>query len=100
MRLYNYINEAKGSYLDNKKMPKEGDTVYALVGFDKKIVKGKIIKINNIDNKGLANTYLDLDANGKTYHTDISQIYDHKPKQVVKRDEYGEVKVWEAKLQR
>lgn len=85
----------KGSYLDNKKMPKEGETVYFLHGFDRKIKKGKIVKITNIDNKGLANTSMDIESNGKIIHTDISQIYDHKPKQVVKKDEYGEVKIWE-----
>ena len=90
-----YLGEGRGSYLDNKKMPKEGDTVFALVGFDRKVVKGTITKISNIDQKGLSNTYLDLNVNGKNYHLDISQIYDHKPKQMKKKDEYGEVTVWE-----
>ena len=96
MRLKTYLNESKGSYLDNKKLPKEGSTVYALVGFDRKIVKGKIKKVHNIDNRGLGNTYLDLDVKGKNYHIDISQVYDHKPKQVKTKDEYGEVTIWET----
>lgn len=95
MRLKRYITEAKGSYLDNKKMPKEGQEVYALVGFERKIVKGKIRKLTNIDNKGLANTYLDINSGGKNYHVDISQVYDHKPKQVKTKDEYGDVTIWE-----
>ena len=97
MRLKRYINESKGSYLDNKKMPKEGQTVYVLVGFDRKVVKGKVIKFNNIDNRGLANTYLDIKlADGRNHHTDISQVYDHKPKQVKTKDEYGDVTIWES----
>lgn len=106
MRLKQYIKkeevgyvvvEVKGSYLDNKRMPKEGDTVYALVGFDRKVVKGKVMKVSNIDQKGLANTYLDIDVNGKNYHLDVSQIFDHKPKKVKTKDEYGEVTIWESK---
>ena len=95
MKFKQYLNEVKGSYLDNKKLPKEGENVYALVGFNRKIVKGKIKKVSNIDQKGLANTYLDLDVNGKNYHLDISCIYDHKPKKVKTKDEYGDVIIWE-----
>lgn len=91
-----YLNEKKGSFLDNKKLPKEGQKVWALVGFDRKIVQGTVKKLSNIDQKGLANTYLDLDVKGKNYHLDISQIYDHKPKQVKTKDEYGEVTIWEG----
>lgn len=88
--------EMKGSYLNNGKTPKKDETIYVLVGFDRKVVKGKIIKTNNIDNRGLANTYLDIKlADGRNYHTDISQIYDHKPNQVKITDEYGDVTVWE-----
>lgn len=96
MRFLQYINEGSGSYLDNKKMPKEGQEVYALVGFERKVVKGRLKKISNIDNRGLANTYLDIDVKGKNYHISIDQVYDHKPKQVKTKDEYGEVTVWEG----
>jgi len=89
------IEAIKGSFLQNKKMPKEGQEVYALIGFDKKIVKVKILRLTNIDNKGLANTYMDVTDGKKNYHINIDAIYDHKPKLVTKTDEYGEVKVWE-----
>lgn len=95
MRFKEYLEESKGSFLDNKKVPKDGQMVYAVVGFDQKIVKGKVLKTSNIDKKGIANTYLDIDVNGKTYHVDISQIFDHKPKKVKVKDEYGEVTIWE-----
>lgn len=96
MRLKRYITEAKGSYLDNKKMPKEGQEVYVLSGqMADKVVKGKIRKITNIDQKGLSNTYFDIEANGRNYHVNIAQVYDHKPKQVKTKDEYGDVTIWE-----
>ena len=95
MRFEIYFNESKGSFLDNQKLPKVGQTLYALVGFDRKVVKGKVIKLSNIDQKGLSNTYLDIDSNGKKYHIDISQVFDHKPKQVKTKDEYGDVTIWE-----
>lgn len=93
-----YLVEAKGSYLVNKKLPKEGESVYAIVGFDKKIVKGKVTRVTNIDKKGLENTYMDLDVNGKIYHVDINQIYDHKPKKKFIEDEYGKVEIWERRI--
>ncbi len=98
MKLKQYLNETKGSFLDNKRIPKQGQAVYALVGFERKVVKGTVTKLSNIDQKGLANTYLDINAKGKNYHVDISQVYDHKPKQVKTKDEYGEVTIWEATL--
>jgi hypothetical protein len=87
----------KGSYLENKKMPKEGDIVYFLQGFNQKVMKGKIVNVTNIDKKGLANTYVDVESGGKNYHNNIHQIYDHKPKKVIKTDDYGEVKIWEER---
>lgn len=98
MKLKRYLNEAKGSYLDNKKMPREGQQVYILAGqMADKVVKGTIRKITNIDQKGLANTYFEIEANGKNHHVNIAQVYDHKPKRVKTKDEYGEVTIWEAK---
>jgi len=82
------------TYLDNKKIPKINEKVYALVGFENKIVNGKIVSVNNIDNKGLSNCYLDIDVSGKKYHVNISQIFNHKPKKVQIKDEYGFVTVW------
>jgi len=88
--------ENDGSYLEKKKMPKEGETVYALLSMPTKIIKAKILRITNIDNKGLGNTYMDVQELGtnKTLHLSIDQIYDHKPKQTEIEDEYGKVKVW------
>ena len=45
MRLIQYLTEKNGSYLENGKTPKDNDKVYTLVGFDQKIIKGKIIRI-------------------------------------------------------
>lgn len=58
--------------------------------------KGKVTLVTNIDNKGLANTYIDIETDkGTKYHASIGQVFDHKPKQVKKTDQYGEVTVWE-----
>lgn len=95
MKFKKYLKERKGSFLDNQKLPKEGQTVYAIVGFNNKIVKGKVTRLTNIDNKGLSNTYLNIDVNGKNYHLSIDQIYDHIPKKVKIKDEYGETTIWE-----
>lgn len=91
MNFKEFLLESEGSYLDKKKTPKEGDLVYFLHGFNNEIKRGKIIKLSNIDNKGLANTYMDIEGG---YHTSIDRIYDHKPKKVKVKDEYGEVTVW------
>ena len=95
MRFKNYLQESNGSFLDYNKLPREGQTIYAVVGFDQKIVKGVVKKISNIDRKGLANNYMDIDVNGKNYHIAINQAYDHKPKKVKVTDEYGETTRWE-----
>jgi hypothetical protein len=96
--LRNRINAAnKGSYLDNKLLPKEGAIVFVLVGSMSpfKVMKGKVSTLSNIDNKGLNNTYMDiLLDNGKINHVHISMVFDHKPKQEKVTDEYGETTVW------
>ena len=94
MRLQQYITESKGSYLENKKMPNINDTVYALVGFDQKIITGKVIRITNIDKKGLANNYMDIVDGKKKWHTSIDVVFDHKPKKIKVKDEYGEITKW------
>ena len=94
MRLIQYLTEKNGSYLENGKTPKENDKVYTLVGFDQKIIKGKIIRITNIDNKGLANNYMDIDDGQKKWHVSIDVVFDHKPKKIKVRDEYGETSRW------
>lgn len=97
MKFKKYLTEAKsrGSYLDIEKIPKEGENVYAVVGFNQKIIKGKIVNITDIDRKGFSNTYVEVeDKNGKKYKLAINQIFDHKPKKEIIKDEYGETKVW------
>lgn len=94
MKTWQEILEREGSFLGNNKLPKEGQSVWALVGFDRKPVQGTIISITNIDKKGLANTYLDLQVKNKKYHVNINDIFDHKPKQKKITDEFGEVTVW------
>jgi exosome complex RNA-binding protein Csl4 len=96
MKFKQYLIEIKkGSYLDIKRLPKEGDKVYAVVGFNQKIIQGTIVDITNIDRKGFANIYVEVeDKNSKKYHLAINQIFDHKPKKETIKDEYGETKVW------
>lgn len=85
-----------GSYLDNQQVLKLGSEVWILTGqFADNPQKGMIKRIDNIDNKGLANTYVDVDVNGKIYHTNVAQVFDHKPKLVQVKDEYGFVKRWQ-----
>lgn len=98
MKLREYLLNEKsgGSYLDNQKLPKEGDVVYVMtsrlgIGNPK---KGIVKNITNIDNRGLSNTYLDIDVNGSLRHVNLMLVYDHKPKQVTKKDEFGEIKTW------
>ncbi len=97
-----YVNikiiSSKGSYLENKKLPKEGDIVYFLFtkkdSLDQKIAKGKIERVNNIDNKGLSNTYLDINSGGRNFHVNIDQVFDHKPKYTELEDQFGKFKKW------
>lgn len=95
MRYQRFVDEM--SYLDYGKMPDTGDVVWFLGGqMADKPMKGTVLAINNIDQKGLANTYMDIDSKGKKYHVNIAQVYDHMPKRIKKKDEYGDVTVWEA----
>jgi hypothetical protein len=90
------VAELKGSVLSQGKVPKIGEKVFGLVGFDAKPVEGVVVSVNNIDNKGLSNTYVDFKTEtGKTYHSNVSQLFRHKPKKVEKQDQYGKVSVWE-----
>ena len=92
-----YLKEGKkGSFLDNKKIPKEEQNVWILSGtFADKPEQG-IIKISyNIDRKGLSNTYLDVETKKGIKHLNIAQIFDHKPKKIKVKDEYGEITKWE-----
>jgi len=89
------FEKKEGSLLDNKTLPKEGSTVWFLSGqMGDTIRVGEIIRIDNIDKKGLSNTYFTIMSSGKEYRCNISQTYDHKPRKVKWSDEYGEVMVW------
>ena len=79
------------------RIPKDGDEVYILAGCMADIVvKGKVLRTNNIDNKWFFNTYLEIENNnGGLHHVPISVVFDHKPKRVKITDTYGEVIVWQ-----
>jgi len=85
----------RGSFLQNETMPRTGQEVYALAGFEAKVVSGKVKKLHNIDNRGLANIYIDITVGGANLHTDISQVFDHEPKQVKTEDDLGPLTIWE-----
>ncbi len=89
------FKESKGSYFDNKKLPREGDNIFFLYGFNNEIKRGTILLISNIDRKGLGNTYFDIESNQRIFHVPINSIFDHRPKLVTKEDLFGKVKVWE-----
>lgn len=97
MKAKNNISEIQeiGSYLDNMKNPKINETIWALVGFENNIVKGLIVKVSNIDNKGASNTYIDIESDGHKYHINIDQIFDHIPEKVEKQDIYGRYTKWQ-----
>lgn len=92
-----YIESNEGSFLDNKKIPKENQVVYFLSGSIApfKILKGIIKSITNIDQKGLSNTYFDIESNNKLFHVNIGSVFDHKPKQIEIEDEFGKIKIWQ-----
>jgi len=91
------LNEAKGSYLDNQKIPKEGQKVWITVGLGMgEVIEGKVVRVTNIDRKGLANTYLDVETSKGIQHVNVMSVFDHKPKKVMRQDAYGKVAVWEA----
>ena len=86
----------KKSLLFNNKTPKIGDCFFALVGFNPRVIHGKVINVTNIDNKGISNTYVDLkDNTGQNLHVNIMCLYDHKPELIEIEDEFGTVKIWE-----
>jgi hypothetical protein len=92
-QIYGELKEASksGSYLDNKKLPRVGDMVYFLRGFNKVVTKGKVTQVTDIDRRGIANTYVDID--GK-YHVPLNVVFDHKPHKVKVKDIYGDTEVW------
>ena len=84
----------QGSLLDNDMLPVYGMDVWAVVGFEQKVVKGTVTLVTNIDNRGLGNTYVDIDVNGKRWHTPVNTLYSHRPHLVEVTDCYGTTKVW------
>ena len=83
------------NYLNQNKVPKINDKVYALVGFDACIIQGTISTITNIDNKGLSNTYVDIQTGNLKYHVNIGCIFDHLPIKITIQDDYGKLQVWD-----
>ena len=95
MKFIEYLTETKGSFLDNKNLPKLNQKVWFLSGmFGDKPEQGTIIRITNIDNKGLSNTSVDLKTPKGEKHVNIMLIFDHKPQKHKVNDEYGEVSKW------
>jgi len=89
----------KGNLLENNIMPEVGMEVWALIGSKRTFrdipKKGVIKRVSNIDNRGLGNTYCDIDINGENRHQPIICIFDHKPKYVEIEDCFGKVKIWQ-----
>lgn len=85
----------KGSYLQNNQKPKNSDSIYFLYGFNNEVKKGTVLFSTDIDNKGLSNVYIQIQSKDGQYHIAISSVYDHKPVQIEKEDEFGKIKVWE-----
>lgn len=84
-----------GSYLQNNQKPESNSNVYFLHGFTNEIKKGIVLFTTNIDNKGLSNVYVQIQGKTNQYHITISNVYNHKPVQIEKKDIFGKVKVWE-----
>ena len=88
-------HKSQGNFAENQTLPRNNQLIYAVIGFDQKVTKGRVQKTTNIDNKGIANTYVDVIVNDKNYHLSINQVYDHKPEKVIVNDIYGAVTIWE-----
>ncbi len=70
--------------------------VWILAGqFADKPMQGIILSVSNIDNKGINNTYCDIKTEYGLKHTNINQIFNHKPKRVIKKDCFGNYTTWE-----
>jgi len=83
------------NYLRKNTIPKVGDWVWFLSGqMADTPQQGKVIRINDIDRKGINNTYLDIKSDGKEYHASLLVVYDNKPVQERIKDDYGFCTVW------
>ena len=85
----------KGSFLDNKILPKLNQNVWILSGqFGDIPLQGIIKNISNIDKKGLSNTYVDVQTKKGIKHVNIDQIFDHKPIKTKIKDKFGVTSKW------
>ncbi len=88
-----------GNVLENSIIVNSGNSVWFLRHkhgrIDLMADQGTIAAMFNIDNKGYANTYLDIiNKKGKSFHVNIGQVYNHKPKLTLITDCYGETAQW------
>lgn len=84
-----------GSFLDQGRCPQLGETVWALIGqTDARPVAGVVSLISDIDRRGLGNTYLDVQAEGRTYHVPLMVVFNHRPRRVQIVDAFGPVRIW------
>lgn len=85
----------KGSYFERRTEiePDVGDSVWVLVGYIQKPVKGVVKSVQRTYHGG--HFHGDVDVKGRTFRVSTDVMFDHKPKRVKKTDEYGEVTVWE-----
>jgi hypothetical protein len=86
----------QGSYFDQGRIPKEGEKVWALVGqINQKAVQGTVSRADRTYHGG--HYHCDVQtAKGSTHRVSTDVMFDHRPKRVKRRDEFGEVTVWES----
>ena len=74
---------------------KVNQKVWILAGqFADTPMKGIVVSINNIDNRGYHNTYCDAKTSTGLKHVNITLMFTHKPKQVIDEDCYGTFTTW------
>jgi len=85
----------KGSFFDQRRIPKEGEKVWALVGqVDQKPIQGTISRVERTYHGGHYYCEVQTAKGAKRVSSDL--IFDHRPKRTKRRDEFGEVTVWES----
>lgn len=99
MGKFKLLYESEGSFLKNNKFPRINQNVWFLTTnehFKEEIMQGKVIKISNIDNRGMGNSYIDIEVKDSKdkKHIPIIHVFDHKPKKKEIVDEFGKVKIW------
>lgn len=85
-----------GSYLDQGRVPHPGDVVWLTptLGGNKTPLRGEVLAVSNIDNRGLGNAYVDVATSHGNRHVPISTVFDHRPRRVKVSDAMGETTVW------